>query len=119
MVRSQRMPKSSTDGIFEITGVDSVEKYLKAVDQIFQKVCPAGSPRSCELWFRGVKSTSYNLDPTIARTLGAQSEIVYLSKFRSLAYPYLDEVPYFPYAEDKNSYWGWLFMMQQRKKPFR
>ncbi|MFC3772872.1 FRG domain-containing protein [Paenibacillus sp. GCM10012303] len=108
------------NNIFEITGVDTVEKYLKAVDQIYRMVCPPQKPRSCELWFRGTKSTTFNLEPSIARGLGAQSEIVYLSKFRSLAYPYLGNVPYFPFSEDKtHSYWGWLFLMQHYSVPTR
>lgn len=76
--------KSSTPAgspIKTITGVNSVETYLRAVDQIYRKICPPGQPLSCELWFRGVKSSTFNLDPSITRGLGAQAEIVYLSKF--------------------------------------
>lgn len=120
MLKQVKSVRTSDSGIFEITGIDSVDKYLKAVDQIFNKVCPPGMPRSCELWFRGVKSTTFHLEPSIARGLGAQSEIVYLSKFRSLAYPYLGNVPYFPYSEDNDhSYWGWLFLMQHYTVPTR
>ncbi|WP_274365855.1 FRG domain-containing protein [Paenibacillus thermotolerans] len=111
--------KKADNIIYEIPGIDSVEKYLNAVDQIYEKICPPGNPMACELWFRGVKSASYNLTPSIVRGLGAQSEIVYLSKFRSLAYPYLGEFPYSPYSEDRNSYWGWLFLMQQYGVPTR
>jgi hypothetical protein len=43
-----------------------------------------------------------------------------LSKFRSLAYPYLDgQLPYFPFSENRSSYWGWLFMMQHYGVPTR
>lgn len=67
-----------------------------------------------------MKSTTFHLTPTIARGLGAQAEVVYLSKFRSLAYPYLDgQLPYFPFSEDRNSYWGWLFLMQHYGVPTR
>jgi hypothetical protein len=119
VTKPARSVRISDTGIFEITGITTVEGYLKAIDQIFQKVCPPTEPNSCELWFRGVKSTTYDLSPSIARGLGPQAEIVYLSKFRSLAYPYLDRVPYFPYSEDKNSYWGWLFLMQHYGVPTR
>ncbi|MCY9663365.1 FRG domain-containing protein [Paenibacillus chondroitinus] len=120
MLKPTKTVQTLENGIFEISGIDSVEKYLKAVDQIYQMVCPPKQPQACELWFRGVKSTTYNLDPSISRGLGAQSEIVYLSKFRSLAYPYLGNVPYFPYSEDKlHSYWGWLFLMQHYSVPTR
>lgn len=119
------MPKTSKRStpagspIKTITGVNSVETYLRAVDQIYRKICPPGQPLSCELWFRGVKSSTFSLDPSITRGLGAQAEIVYLSKFRSLAYPYLGEVPYFPFSENRDSYWGWLFMMQHYGVPTR
>ncbi|MNO36534.1 FRG domain protein [compost metagenome] len=111
---------AANGGIYEITGIDTVEKYLQAVDQIYRKICPQDHPNSCVLWFRGVKSTTYHLDPSIVRGLGTQSEIVYLSKFRSLAYPFLGDPPYFPYSEDKtHSYWGWLFLMQHYGVPTR
>ncbi|NMO94384.1 FRG domain-containing protein [Paenibacillus lemnae] len=103
----------------EITGVRTVEQYLRAVDEIYALICPPGQPLKHELWFRGVKNTNYNLEPTIARGLGVQAEIVYLSKFRSLAYPYVGDVPYFPFSEDRDSYWGWLFMMQHYGVPTR
>ncbi|WP_179233033.1 FRG domain-containing protein [Paenibacillus rigui] len=119
MQKKARIAESQSNGIFTIRGINSVEKYLKAVDQISERVCPPNEPKSCELWFRGVKSTTFHLQPSIARGLGAQAEVVYLSKFRSLAYPYLDRVPYFPYAEDENSYWGWLFLMQHYGVPTR
>jgi hypothetical protein len=119
MTRNSRTSRISANGIFEITGIQTVEGYLKAVDQIYQKICPPTETNSCQLWFRGVKSTTYDLSPSITRGLGAQSETVYLSKFRSLAYPYLDRVPYFPYSEDRNSYWGWLFLMQHYGVPTR
>lgn len=111
--------KKIENKLYVIPGIDSVEKYLKAVDQIYEKICPDGNPASCVLWFRGVKSTSYDLSPSIIRGLGAQSEIIYMSKFRSLAYPYVGEVPFFPYSEDRNSYWGWLFLMQHYGVPTR
>ncbi|WP_379156267.1 FRG domain-containing protein [Paenibacillus sp. sgz5001063] len=119
MTKPAQLTRISENGIFEITGIQSVEQYLKAVDQIFQKICPPNEPKSCELWYRGVKSTTYDLSPSIARGLGPQAEIVYLSKFRSLAYPYLEPVPYFPFSEDKSSYWGWLFLMQHYGVPTR
>lgn len=119
MTKPVRSAQGSHNGIFEITGIKTVEGYLKAVDQIYQKVCPPTNPKSCGLWFRGVKSTTYDLSPSISRGLGAQAEVVYLSKFRSLAYPYLDRVPYFLFAEDRDSYWGWLFLMQHYGVPTR
>ncbi|MEI7025905.1 FRG domain-containing protein [Paenibacillus sp. y28] len=119
MVKPHKPTRANANGIPTIRGVNSVEKFLRAVDHFYQLICPENKPNKCELWFRGVKRTDYNLDPSIARGLGAQAEIVYLSKFRSLAYPYLQETPYFPYSEDRNSYWGWLFMMQHYGVPTR
>ncbi|MCZ8522972.1 MULTISPECIES: FRG domain-containing protein [Paenibacillus] len=119
MNKSVRTSQKADNRIIEITGVDTVAKYLRTVDRIYQMVCPSDQPQACELWFRGVKKASYDLEPSISRGLGAKSEIVYLSKFRSLAYPYLGEVPYFPNAEDRNSYWSWLFLMQHYGVPTR
>jgi hypothetical protein len=51
--------RSLSHSIFEITGIDSVEEYLKAVDQIYRLVCPPNQPDSCELWFRGMKSRRF------------------------------------------------------------
>ena len=39
--------RSSGRPIFEITGIETVEEYLKAVDQIYQMVCPPNKPDSC------------------------------------------------------------------------
>ena len=40
---------------------------MKAVDQIYRLACHANKSDACELWFRGVKSTTYHLTPSIAK----------------------------------------------------
>ncbi len=34
-----------------VTRINSVEEYLNAVDNAFQRICP--STNRCELWYRG------------------------------------------------------------------
>lgn len=120
MPKAEMPYRPAAGAITEVRNVDSVESYLEAVNRFYRMICP-GDTEPCEqLWFRGVKKAAYNLDPSIARGgLGPESEIVYLSKFRSLAYPYLSELPSFPDADDRGSYWGWLFMMQHYGVPTR
>ena len=90
--------------------VSSVEEYLTLVDYLNKKV---DSNNKSKLWYRGVKAAGYDLLPSIMRgDLNANLELKYLSKFKSLANPYLENIPGFPYDQGIPSYWGWLFLMQ-------
>jgi FRG domain. len=102
--------------------VKSVEEYLKAVDKAFQLICPTSV--RCELWYRGqnqqANPTSFNLVPSIARSgRNPLMEIIYLSKFKSYAIPFVQELPSFPIPNGQAAYWHWLFMMQHYGVPTR
>lgn len=105
-----------------VTRINSVEEYLKAVDNAFRKICPSAG--KCELWYRGqdqpANPTAFNLVPSIARSgRNPLMEIIYLSKFKSYAIPFVQELPSFPIPNGQASYWHWLFMMQHYGVPTR
>lgn len=89
--------------------VGSVEEYIARISEIYNDIKKRDLENGykkyyTKLWFRGLKSSEYALEPTIARgSLNAYYEILFLSKFKSKAIPYVDQIP---------SYWGWLFLMQ-------
>lgn len=90
--------------------VSNVEEYLSLVDDLNKK---ADSGNTSKLWYRGIKAAGYDLLPTLMRgDLNANLELKYLSKFKSLANPYLQTTPGFPFDQGLPSYWGWLFLMQ-------
>lgn len=104
-----------------IARVRSVQEYLEAVDEAFGILCPSTS--QCELWYRGqnqTAATGFNLTPSIARPgRNPLKEIVYLSKFKSYAIPFVQELPSFPIPNGPAAYWHWLFMMQHYGVPTR
>jgi hypothetical protein len=104
-----------------MTHVHSVQEYLEAVDEAFERLCP--STEQCELWYRGqnqTAATGFNLTPSIARPgRNPLMEIVYLSKFKSYAIPFVQELPSFPIPNGPDAYWHWLFMMQHYGVPTR
>lgn len=104
------------------TRVKSVEEYLNAVDKAYKLICPTTG--RCELWYRGQNQpanlTSFNLEPSIARRgRNPLMEIIYLSKFKSYAIPFVQELPSFPIPNGQAAYWHWLFMMQHYGVPTR
>ncbi|SDI59389.1 FRG domain-containing protein [Desulfosporosinus hippei] len=104
-----------------VSRINSVEGYLNAVNEVFQRICPVG--RS-ELWYRGqnqsANPTGFNLTPSIARSgRNPLMEIIYLSKFKSYAIPFVQELPSFPMPNGSDAYWHWLFMMQHYGVPTR
>ncbi|WP_088186628.1 FRG domain-containing protein [Desulfosporosinus sp. FKA] len=107
------------------TRVTSVEEYLNAVDKAFAKICPMTG--RCELWYRGqnelnqpTKPVRWDLIPSIARSpRNPLMEIIYLSKFKSYAIPFVQELPSFPIPNGQAAYWHWLFMMQHYGVPTR
>jgi len=61
----------------------------------------------------------FQLLPSIARSisgipLNPELEILFLSKFKSLATPYVESLP-----NGVESYWSWLFQMQHYGVPTR
>ncbi|HHW00960.1 MAG TPA: FRG domain-containing protein [Clostridiaceae bacterium] len=80
--------------------------------------------QNCELWYRGQVQTGFQLMPSISRSidgiqLNPELEIVFLSKFKSLATPYIDNLPTPPLPNGVESYWSWLFQMQHYGVPTR
>ena len=77
-----------------VTRIESVEEYLNAVDNEFQRICPATG--KCELWYRGqnelnqpLNPVRWDLVPDIARKpRNPLMEIIYLSEFKSYAIPF-------------------------------
>jgi len=97
--------------------VISVEEYLAVVDALNKSV---SSDASSKLWYRGMKSTTYDLLPSIMRDgLNVDLEIKYMSKFKSLANPYVENIPGIPSEQGPASYWEWLFYMQHYGVPTR
>jgi hypothetical protein len=102
--------------------VSTVQEYLAAIDDAACVLCDA--IESCELWFRGHVQTGFQLLPSIFRPidgiqLNPELEIVFLSKFKSLATPYIDYLPTHPLPNGVESYWSWLFQMQHYGVPTR
>ncbi|WP_035291955.1 FRG domain-containing protein [Clostridium sp. KNHs214] len=97
---------------------NSVQDYLRIIDTTFRDICP--SNRNCELWYRGQPQASFNLIPRIARSpLNPKDEILFLSKFKSLAIPDVQFLPSFPIPNGPAAYWHWLFQMQHYGVPTR
>lgn len=105
--------------------VKSVQEYLSAVDIAFSVLCNQSQGGRCELWYRGLAQQSFQLLPSISRTLdttlqlNAEFETVFLSKFKSLIIPYVERLPAFPLPNGIPSYWNWLFQMQHYGVPTR
>lgn len=103
--------------------VSSVQEFLTAVDVAAAVLCPSTNP-NCELWYRGAVRNTFQLIPSIARSikgfqLNPELETVFLSKFESLALPYVTSLPAVPLQNGINAYWSWLFEMQHYGVPTR
>lgn len=107
-----------------IIRVSNIQEYLSAVDLAASVLCLPTQSINCELWYRGVAQTGFQLLPSIARSidglqLNAELETVFLSKFQSLATPYIDPLPTPPLPDGVEAYWSWLFQMQHYGVPTR
>lgn len=117
----EKKPSDETPKQFR---VKSIEEYLSAIDQIFKILCSPGDSTNCTLWYRGQAQTNFDLLPTISRKKnGVQLNPLYetpiLSKFKSLAIPYVQSLPGFPLPGGTTSYWSWLFMLRHYGLPAR
>lgn len=100
--------------------INSVEDYLSAIDQIFSLLCTSTPQGRCELWFRGMAQAGFQLLPTIARSpWNPLMETAFLSRFKSLAIPFVQDLPAFPLPGGLTSYWSWLFLMRHYGVPTR
>lgn len=108
-----------------ILRVRSIPEFLVAVDVAAAVLCDPTLNRNCELWYRGQVQKGFTLLPSIARSringlkLNALLETVFLSKFKSLATPYIANLPTQPLPDGIESYWSWLFQMQHYGVPTR
>ncbi len=107
-----------------IIRVRTVHEFLVAVDAAAYALCDTVQNQNCELWYRGQVQTGFQLLPSISRSidgipLSPELEIVFLSKFKSLATPYVDCLPTPPLPNGVESYWSWLFQMQHYGVPTR
>lgn len=99
--------------------VSSIQQYLKVIDTIYRSISNFDN-RNCELWYRGQPQAIFNLIPKISRQpLDAELEIVYLSKFKSLAITDTQCAPLFSIPDGEAAYWHWLFLMQHYGVPTR
>lgn len=106
------------------TKVKTAEQFMRAVDNAFGILCDAISDEnikySQKLWFRGIRAYDYPLLPAIGRNnLNVEYEATYLSKFKSKALLYLDQIPFSKISEENGSYWEWLFLMHHYGVPTR
>lgn len=104
--------------------VSSIEEYLAAIDQAFQILCDPTMGNNCTLWYRGQAQEGFDLLPTITRRrknlqLNPLYETAFLSKFKSLAIPYVERLPAFPLPGGITSYWSWLFILRHYELPAR
>lgn len=104
--------------------VASVPEYLRAVNSVFQSLCSLSQGNNCELWYRGQVREDFDLLPTITRKrqglqLNPLFETVFLSKFKSLAIPFVEGLPAFPLPGGITPYWSWLFMLRHYGVPAR
>lgn len=110
---------TESSAVRTIGRADSVQQYLKMIDTAFRDICPPNN-KKCELWYRGQPDAKFDLIPKIGRKpLNPGLEIVYLSKFKSLAIPDVQCIPSFPIPDDSAAYWHWLFLMQHYGVPTR
>jgi hypothetical protein len=110
---------TESSAVRTIGRANSVQQYLKMIDMAFRDICPPNNKR-CELWYRGQPDAKFDLIPKIGRKpLNPGLEIVYLSKFKSLAIPDVQCIPSFPIPDDSAAYWHWLFLMQHYGVPTR
>lgn len=103
--------------------VKTIEEYLSAINVAFNLLCDP-SKGSSTLWYRGQAEKNFDLLPTITREkkglqLNPLFETVFLSKFKSLATPYVESLPGFPFPDGITSYWSWLFMLRHYGLPAR
>lgn len=103
--------------------VSSVPEFLTAVDVAAAALCTSTN-KNCELWYRGAVRNTFQLIPRISRSvrgfqLNPELETVFLSKFESLAEPYVTSLPASPLQDGINAYWSWLFEMQHYGVPTR
>lgn len=104
--------------------IKSVAEYLNAVESVFRTLCNVEQGTNCQLWYRGQAQHGFDLLPTITRKRGTLQlnplyETVFLSKFKSMAIPYVEKLPAYPFNEDTASYWSWLFMLRHYGLPAR
>lgn len=105
--------------------IETVGEYLTAVDKVYQRFWgnkqAADTLRySSKVWFRGMKDVDYQLLPSLGREpYSVDYETIYLSRFKSQAIPYLQNLPAFPLSEGPSGYWAWLFLMQHYGVPTR
>lgn len=101
--------------------VSTVEEYLSQIDRAYNTLCDISQGSQCELWFRGQVNQNFTLLPSIGRPPinNATLEDAYLSKFQSLAIPYIQNLPAFPLPNGVPSYWSWLVLMQHYGVPTR
>lgn len=100
-----------------VASASSVEQYLQIIDDNFRRISPT-DPST--LWYRGQPRASFDLTPPIGREPNnPELEIVYLSKFESLAIPEVQNTPSFPIPNGTAAYWHWLFLMQHYGVPTR
>ncbi len=117
--------KNSNDNNVINTPVKSVQQYLRIVEQIYKNIQNNSTPGVSKqfknlLWYRGLASLDYDLKPSISRGgLNSDYEVIYLSKFKSMAIPYVEKLPGYLLNEGTPSYWGWLFLMQHYGLPTR
>ncbi|HYH04883.1 MAG TPA: FRG domain-containing protein, partial [Bacillota bacterium] len=78
--------------------VGTTAEFLTAVDQAYNMLSDLSRDIANELWFRGQVRTTFTLLPSIARSaeINATMEDAYLSKFKSLVIPYVQQIPAFP-----------------------
>jgi hypothetical protein len=104
--------------------VKSIEEYLSAIDNAYDILCTPDMGNNCTLWYRGQAQEGFDLLPTITRKknnlqLNPLYETAFLSKFKSLAIPYVERLPGFPLPGGVTSYWSWLFMLRHYELPAR
>ncbi len=102
--------------------ISTVEQYIRAVDYAYRVLIEDNEDVQYgqKLWFRGLKSSDYQLIPSIDRNgLNVEYELMFLSKFKARAYNYMDQVPIRPGNDSVTAYWDWLFLMQYYGVPTR
>lgn len=101
--------------------ISSVEDYLSQADEIYNSLfCNIAKGSRCELWYRGQVRSDFVLLPRIGRPpLHCELEVVYLSKFKSMAIPFVQMLPAFPLPGGDPPYWSWLVIMQHYGVPTR
>lgn len=86
------------------------DRTVKSIGELLEHL-RADTPQDQPTWFRGLRNSAWNLEPSLARGGGIDREMPLILRFRQNAFPHISPQP--------TSEWEWLFVMQHYGLPTR